>query len=395
MNAQNKKNFWILCASQLLTLSGFFSIFQFPLYIQHLGGGKQEIGILMGAMTIASAGFAPWITQAVSKFERRRMMYFGAFLLSISTYGLFLVGKINLILLVLMMLRGLGFALFINASGAYLAEIIPSHQRARFIGMNFGFNQVAIGLGPLLAEQLIVHYHFQAYLSVAALFPLGGVVLLKWLVPRHPLQPSHLHWLNDAIYFGKALHNVRLRRSFGCLFLVASGLGGIFSFIAPYAKFLQVSSGVFFTFYAVFTAVCRFWGAGLADRYPRPMVAALCFGIMACGTLGLSFSSTLWDMAICAVVIGIGFGIANPAVLALMLDRSTADQQSLAIGVFHFAFQLGNLLGTPLLGQAAKYWNYEGMWPFAAGILAIAALLILFSRPLPVDETKKIHGATI
>ena len=63
----------------------------------------------------------------------------------------------------------------------------------------------------------------------------------------------------------------------------------------------------------------------------------------------------------------------GPAIFALMLDRAPPRLQGMAVGGFHFAYQLGLLSSPPLFGVIAERWGYAPMW-WIAGAMALGAI---------------------
>lgn len=387
LTGQERRDFWLLSLGQLLAFCGFFSFFQLPLYIKELGGGEMEIGLIMGMTSLASTLLVPWITAMVARVERRRLMLGGLMLVELTTMAVVTTWAPDFYMAALMVIRGFGFAVYMNAAGVYVAQILPPAEKARWIGINFGFNQVAIGLGPLIGEQLIRHVNYPFFFFFATAFTYSGMILILGITQRSSnLPPTPFRPLKTLTTFFGDLASPRYRWPFLCLLMLAGSLGALFNFTATYSQLIGISSGVFFLTYSLTNAASRFFGAGVADRYGRTTVVVPTLLVMGVGILIFSVSRTVPTIMLAAVMIGIGFGLSNPAILALMLDRSPPHMQGMAIGGFHFAYQLGFLSSAPIYGLVAENWGYGPMWWIAAALTFGAIGFYLLPGPKTAEE---------
>jgi MFS family permease len=373
------RDFWVLTTAQGLNYCGFFAFFQFPLFIQSLGGREREIGLMMGASAFAATLLIPWIAEIVSRTSRRPIMLTGTAATLAASLACLALRAPDWTMLAVLIVRGFAFAVYANASGAYLADILPSTERSRWLGMNFGFNQIAIALGPALAELAIVHLGFPGLFITAGMFLAAGTALLSVLTPRLvPASARPLRLFRVGGEFLVELGRRRFRYLYLTLLLMACGLGAVFNFTATYVTGLGLSSGLFFVLYAAVNATSRMGGGSLSDRYGRAVVIVPTLSLFAAGILIYSVMAGPTLLVISALTIGLGFGMSNPAILAQLLDRAAPGQPGRVIGGFNFCYQLGALCATPLFGVAAQHLGYSPMWWIAsATIVAATAVYVL------------------
>jgi MFS family permease len=202
-------------------------------------------------------------------------------------------------------------------------------------------------------------------------------MLMVVAVTRRPPQPPEMPFrpLHAIADFLRGLTGPRWRNPFLALLLMAGALGAVTNFTATYTQGLGLSSGVFFANYALINAVSRFGGGGLADRYGRSLIILPMLIAYGGGIYLYSFTTNTWMMLASGLLIGVGFGLANPALLALMLDRATPQLQGRAIGTFHMAYQVGFLVMPPIFGVIAERYGYRPMW-WLAGVLPFAAMVV-------------------
>jgi MFS family permease len=376
LSGRNRRDFWVLTSAQGLNYCGFFAFFQFPLFIKSLGGDELHIGLMMGASAFAATLLIPWIAEYVTRADRRRIMLAGTaatLLTSIACLGL---TAPNWAMLALLIARGFSFAVYSNASGAYLAEILPAAERSRWLGINFGFNQIAIALGPALAEFSIRRFGFPAlFLTAGGFLALGNLLLLIVSVRPGTLRGTPSDFLRVGAVFLRELGTRPFRYLYLTLLMMACGLGAVFTFTATYVTGLGLSSGLFFLLYALINASSRIGGGSLSDRYGRAVIILPTLSLFAVGILLYSFTHGLAMLVVSALTIGLGFGMSNPVILAQLLDRAVPGRQGRVIGGFNFCYQLGSLCATPLFGVAAQNLGYPPMWWLACATIVAATLI--------------------
>jgi MFS family permease len=376
LTGRELRDFWVLTSAQGLNYCGFFAFFQFPLFIKSLGGREQDIGLMMGASAVAATFLIPWIAELTTRSDRRAIMLIGTACTLLASLGCLALTAPNGAMLSLLVLRGFAFAVYSNASGAYLAEILPVSERSRWLGMNFGFNQIAIALGPAIAEFAMHSFGFAALFWTAGAFLLVGTGLLTFVTARPaPNAGAPLHWARVGVDFLVELGTRRFRYLYLTLLMMACGLGSVFTFTATFVTGLGLSSGLFFLLYALVNAGSRMGGGSLSDRYGRAIVVIPTLSLFAVGLLVYSFTTGLTTMVAAALTIGLGFGMSNPAILAQLLDRAAPGRQARAIGGFNFCYQLGALCATPLYGVAAQHLGYRVMWWIACGTAVLATVI--------------------
>ena len=157
------------------------------------------------------------------------------------------------------------------------------------------------------------------------------------------------------------------------------GFGAVNAFIAIFAQPRGVTNpGFYFTVQAVALLISRIFAGRLADRYGR--VAAIIPGIIlmtvALAILPVAHGYQLFIVA--AALFGFGFGTAQPATMALLIDRVRFEQRGLATSTYYLGFDIGLSTGSILLGMVSQRFGFGVMWPVAAALtlLSLAGLLL-------------------
>lgn len=377
-----KRDFWFLTIGQFQLFCSFFMFFQFPLFIKAVGGGEREIGVVMGFSMLLPAVLLPVTASLVGRLERKRLMLIGASGLAVSSVSAMVLVAPDIWMISLMTLRSVFFTLYMISSGAFVASIIPAGERSKWMGIYFGFNQIATAVGPGLGEYLILNYGFTSFFIASFGFVATGqmfMLAISTQTPKKPEKPFSPLW--DSVSFLVELWDRRFRYIFLTIVFMGMGLTSVFSFTATYLHLLGLSSGVFFATYAAINGGARIFGGGLSDRFGRSTIVIPSLAMFVVGLIVYSYTTDIPWLIASALAVGLGFGLANPTLSAQMIDRAPPHLYGVAVGGFHFAFNVGNMFSNPALGLVAEQISYRVMFQ-AAAVAAVIGLgiYILWER---------------
>jgi predicted MFS family arabinose efflux permease len=99
--------------------------------------------------------------------------------------------------------------------------------------------------------------------------------------------------------------------------------------------------------------------------------------ITICALVVLSLSTDLIGVIVSAVLYGIGFGSAQPALQAATIRLARSDRKGVANATISTANDLGIGLGAIMLGWVSQYTSYQVL--FAVSAVSVAFSLILFT----------------
>jgi MFS family permease len=110
------------------------------------------------------------------------------------------------------------------------------------------------------------------------------------------------------------------------------------------------------------------------------------------GTIVSALSLALLPLAhefphflISGALFGLGFGTAQPAALAMLVDRVRLEQRGLAMSTYFLGFDLGISLGSMGLGVVGQNWGFGVMWPISA-VCVLLGLLGLRGAKRPTQQ---------
>jgi MFS family permease len=162
--------------------------------------------------------------------------------------------------------------------------------------------------------------------------------------------------------------------------------GALSAFIAIFARSRGFGNpGFFFMIQAIALLISRIFAGRMADRHGRKIIIipGIILGAVALGVLPLAHGLTYF--VISAALFGFGFGGAQPATMALLIDRVEPEQRGIATSTYYTGFDAGVAMGSILLGAVSQLWGFGVMWPIAAActLLGLAGFLMDRRKPKP------------
>jgi MFS family permease len=88
----------------------------------------------------------------------------------------------------------------------------------------------------------------------------------------------------------------------------------------------------------------------------------------------LGWATSVAGLLGAALLYGVGYGAAQPALMAMTADRVPPEERGRAMGTFYTAWELGISGGSILLGMAATRFGYPVMWWTAAAVTWLGAV---------------------
>jgi len=282
--------------------------------------------------------------------------------------NVFYAGATSILLLVLVRLfHGGGMAGYTTAAPSLVASITPAARRAEAMAYWGVANTVALAACPALGLFLAERWSYPTCFGVAAAIGAAGVLVTALLRPRN--RPVARPTLPPP---GPLLERRVLLPAVAC-FVMMLGYGVIVTFIVILADERQIAgSGFFFTMYAAGLLVSRAIAGRLADRYGRWIVAVPGIACLEVSLIVAALAHALPLLAVAAVLAGVGFGAAQPALLALTVDLVPLDRRGSAVATYYTAHEGGIAIGAIALGWVAQAVTTGGMFALTGMALLVA-----------------------
>jgi MFS family permease len=344
-----------------------------PVYVISMGGTQTDAGLVSGALAFTALLFRPLVGWMTDAWRRRPVVLMGTFCYGLASVIYLLVHTIPL-LLIGRFVHGFGLSCYTTAANAYIADIAPHKRRAEAVGFFAAAQAFGLILGPVVGFMLIgsIGFHRLFYFS-------GGLAFTAFFISmiarerRPSLQIARKPWsLRTGIVCVDALPVAWMALFMGM------GFGTVSAFIAIFAESRGLKNpGFFFMVQAIALLISRLFAGRLADRLGRAAIIIPGFILVAAALMLLPFAHSFFLFAVAASLFGLGFGSAQPATMALLIDRVRPEERGLATGTYYTGFDAGVSSGSILLGAVSQYWGFDVMWPMAAvcTLLGLAGFL--------------------
>ncbi len=352
-----------------------------PVYVVSLGGGPTAAGMVSGAVAMTALLFRPLMGWLVDSWRRRPLVLIGTSCYGFASIIYFLAGTIPL-LLAGRFVHGFGLSCYTTASNAYIADVAPRARRGEAVGLFAAAQAVGLIIGPAIGFLLIDTIGFKRLFTVS-----GGLAFITFFISlfarerRVPGKVERARWsVRTGIVSVDALPMGWMAICMGM------GFGAVSAFIAIFARDRGFPNpGFYFMIQALALIVSRVAAGRLSDRYDRAVVIipGLVLGAVALALLPLANGAALF--VISASLFGFGFGAAQPATMALLIDRVRPAERGLAVSTYYAGFDTGVFVGSFMLGVVSQRLGFGVMWPLAAG-----CVLLGLAGFLPSGRRKKV-----
>ena len=349
-----------------------------PLYVISLGGNKADAGLVGGGIVLTALLCRPFLGWLTDAWRRRPLILIGT-----SCYGLasmvYLLGGSVSLLLAGRFVHGVGLCCYTTASNAYVADIAPPRRRGEAMGLFSAAQAVGLIIGPLVGFLLIGSFGFQPlfYLS-------GGLACFGFLLSfftrerRESGRSQRQPWSpRTGVVAVESLPVAWIALCMG----VAWGAIGTFAALFAQSRGLE-NPAFYFMAQAAALLIARMIAGPLGDRHGRTAVILPGIILMTLSLLILPWATSVSYFLVSATFNGFGFGIAQPATMALLIDWIRPERRGLAVGTYFMGYDIGNAIGAILLGAVSQYWGLSTMWLLAAAFNLLALVSLLADRRL-------------
>ena len=371
--------FWLTYGANSLMMIAISLLYRYGDYITCLGGTELELGWIVCAGMCGSLAMRLAQGVGIDTYGPRQVWLWSSALFIASCAGHLAVNDINdPILYVLRIVFQTSVAGFFGASITYISGRAPVARMAEVVGTLGTSGFIGMVLGPLLGDGLLRGASIdrgqvdRMFLAAAGLGMVSFV--LSWLATHgHPVPPRRKRapvlWLLRRYHPGAVLLT-GVAMGFGL------GLPGVF--LSRYAAELEIPKlRFFFGVYACIAFVTRLAIRRMPERHGvRPMIlcglASLVIGMLL--FLPVRFA---WQFVFPAVFIGVAHAMLFPAVIASGSGAFPARYRGLGTTVMLAMFDLGNLIGSPAIGEIL-HWSQHFGWPaYPTMFVSVSALLAL------------------
>ena len=353
---------FVLCLANNL----FLFIFYFaqttilPIYIlKELGGNLAQAGLAMTLFMISAIAVRPFSGLIIEKLGIRKTLIVSGIFFSLFSLAYLLADQLTT-LFIIRFLHGIWFSILTTVCVPVVNQFIPEQRKGEGMGYYVMSVNLGIVLGPLIGLSLIEYWsYFQITTLLIALVFIGFAFCLMI-----PVKESENIIQTIPEKKGLALSDVVEKKALPVAVLAALtsfSYASIMSFIAPFAasKNLMAYASLFFVVFAISMMSLRPITGKIYDRKGPQYVIYPALLIFSLGLFLLSQIQTLGGFLLAAVLIGIGFGSAQPCIQTLAIQRAPKHRIGYATSTFYTFYDVGIAVGSLLIGALIATYSYQ------------------------------------
>lgn len=343
-----------------------------PGFLDDLGASEAEIGLIFGIAAVAAVGVRPLVGQALDHFGRMPVIYVGNVVNVGSILLYFTVSAIGPWVYVVRVIHGIGLATLFSAFFTYGADVVPESRRTEGFALFGVSGLLPIAAAGVIGDIVLNVAGFRELFLTAAL--MAGIALVISL-PLPERKPEQREGLARGGFF-----SVVRQRTLRPVWLMAWGMAFVltayFTFLRTFVDETNVGSvGLFFATYGAAAIILRIGLGWVPDRVGQKRVLFPSMGSLAAGFLVLSVATGSGHVAIAGVLCGIGHGYGFPILSGMVVSRALDEDRGSAVSIFTALFDLGTLIGGPVLGVIISGFGYATMFTFAAAAIVAASFV--------------------
>lgn len=353
---------FVLCLANNL----FLFIFYFaqttilPIYIlKELGGNLAQAGLAMTLFMISAIAVRPFSGLIIEKLGIRKTLIVSGIFFSLFSLAYLLADQLTT-LFIIRFLHGIWFSILTTVCVPVVNQFIPEQRKGEGMGYYVMSVNLGIVLGPLIGLSLIEYWsYFQITTLLIALVFIGFAFCL--MIPVKETEniiqtiPDKKGLVFSDVVEKKALPVAVLAA------LISFSYASIMSFIAPFAtsKNLMAYASLFFVVFAISMMSLRPITGKIYDRKGPQYVIYPALLVFSLGLFLLSQIQTLWGFLLAAVLIGVGFGSAQPCIQTLAIQRAPKHRIGYATSTFYTFYDVGIAVGSLLIGALIATYSYQ------------------------------------
>lgn len=377
------KNYLCLCAANFLFFFSFYLLLPvLPFFIiEQLHGSKAIVGTVISCYTLATLVVRPFSGYMMDTFKRKPLYLLALVLFTAIFCGYPFATTITMLILI-RVAHGLAFGLTSVGGNTLVIDVVPSEHRGEAIGYYGVANNIAMAVGPMVGLFVYEHLSFNVIFLgcmgcsfLASVFASFIHTKVRPPVKRPPIS------LDRFILIKGLLAGVSF-------LLLAFAYGQISNYVALYAKEmgLTISSGLFFTVYAVGLIVSRLFAGKMVDRGKVTQTIAMGLGITVFALLGLGLCHyvngwgtdyTAVAFLLIALCCGLGFGAAFPSFNAMFVNLGTNAQRGTATSTYLTSWDLGLGIGIFSGGMLAENFSFATAYFVASGSVLVSLVFFI------------------
>ncbi len=260
-----------------------------------------------------------------------------------------------------------------------IGQLSHKEDRARNFS-NFAMMMSLSGfLGPMTAGFLIDHLgHSTAYL-VLALGPLTGA-LLMFTLGKEPPAAARDKSAEEHTHHGFGLFAYKgLRRIIIVSAILLTGIDLLQFYMPIYGHSIGLSAtriGMVLAAFSAASFVVRVWMPAIVKRMGENNVLTFALGVAAVTYLIIPWLSSVWMLATCTFVLGLGMGCCQPLAMMMIFNRAPEGQSGEALGLRQTINHFTHMAVPICFGGLGTFFGVAPVFVVTALMLGCSGIMI-------------------
>lgn len=373
------KSFLLCLANNLFLFIFYFAQTTIlPIYIlKELGGSVTQAGLTLTLFMVSAILIRPFSGLIIDKLGQHRTLIISATMFCFIAFGYLFISNMTS-LYILRLIHGVWFSILTTVCVPVVNQFIPDSRRGEGMGYYAMSVNLGIVLGPLIGLSLIPYLSYTMVTAVLVAMIFIGYIFC-FLIPvqevKQPDSEAEKTKLGLSDFVEKKSLTVALM-----VMMISFSYASIMSFIAPFASSIHLMqyAGLFFVVFAISMMSLRPITGKIYDRKgPQYVIypAVLTFSL---GLLILSQIHTLTGFMLAAVLIGLGFGSAQPCLQTFALQRAPKHRIGYATSTFYTCYDIGIAIGSLVVGMMITEQSFSFAFIICAALTALSLLYFKF-----------------
>jgi predicted MFS family arabinose efflux permease len=356
----------LVFVSSVGALTSFYLLLSVvPLYATAIGADGVGAGIATGVLMFSTVAAELATPRLMARFGYR--LVFAAGLLLLGAPALALTTSSSMaVILVVCVVRGLGFAITVVVGGALVAWLVPTERR----GEGLGLYGVVCGVPSVIALPagvwLAGHIGYPPVFVAGAVAALAGIVVV-FAMPAHqpsPEQPA-------GILAG--LRTPGLVRPSVVFSATAMAAGVVVTFLPlSFTRASGTVAALALLAQSAAATLSRWWAGRHGDRHGSAGLLVPGIHAAAAGMLVPVLTANPAAVVVGMALFGTGFGITQNASLALMFHRAPTSGYATVSALWSVAYDGGLGMGAAGIGVIAAQTGHATAFAVTAAVVLAA-----------------------
>jgi len=385
------KDFWLLCLATVFFYSATHTLTtMLPLYVPHLGYGADVSGGVLALFLVVSVITRPWVGKLYDERPPRELFIAGIFFFVVGTLVLLLFPSSIIALIIARVFQGIGFSIFNSTSYSFATQILDDKLQAQGIGIFSSSIKIAMGYAPAIGWILADKSLFIPTMWVSLAFSLLTMGSISQIKSARSRLATSLKIATDKPLKKGRLFNAKA--VFPGVLIATNSF--VYGALIPFVPLIVAGKGLthvegFHFVYALAIVASRLFGGGASDRLGRFFTIVPGFGVLIIGLLWINYSQSTWQFLLATALYGIGSGVIQPSIVALVADRTQREERGSAMATYTMHSDFGQAAGMLAMGYMGKLMNFNAGLDLAALVVLGGLLLAVFyCKSHPIQKTE-------